>query len=92
MLGFLIRLVGYALLLELSSRFAQQMWTQYGLDDVAALQPLHDTGILVLWAAPIVLALFGFGALRNAAIFVGFALAAAALTAPFALARFVFAT
>ena len=88
MAGFIIRLVGYALLLELSSRFAQQLWVQNGLDNVASLQTLHDDGILALWIAPFVLALFGFGALRTTAIFLGFALAAAALTAPFALARF----
>ncbi len=88
MLGFIVRLVGYTALLEMSARFAQQMWTQHGLDDVAALQPLHDTGIVALWVAPFVLALIGFGALRTTAIFFGFALAAAALTAPFALARF----
>jgi len=86
--GFIIRLVGYALLLELSSRFAQQLWVQHGLDDVPSLQALHDDGILVLWAAPFVLALFGSGALRTTAIFLGFALAAAALTAPVALAHF----
>jgi hypothetical protein len=88
MLGFLIRLVGYVLLLQLASRVAQQLWAQYGLDNVALLQPLHDDGVLVLLVAPVVLALVGFGALRGAAVFVGFALAAAALTAPFALARF----
>ncbi len=92
MAGFLLRLVGYALLLELSSRFAQQLWTQYGLGAVAALQPLHDNGILALWIAPFVLAIIGFGQLRTTAIFIGFALAAAALTAPFALARFALAS
>ena len=37
--------------------------------------------------APFVLAIFGFGALRNVAMFIAMYIAGAALTAPFALAR-----
>jgi hypothetical protein len=88
-IAFLIRLAGYALLLELSLRVAQNWWVQYGLDDVASVQPLHDAAVLAIHVATVVLALIGFGPLRNVAVFIGFALAAAVLTAPAALARFV---
>jgi hypothetical protein len=87
MLGFLIRLIGYALLLGLSARIAAAIWTRDGLDGVAGLQPFHDGGMIVLYAAVLVLALVGFGRLRAPALFVGFFLAGAALTAPFAIAR-----
>ena len=89
MAAFLIRLVGYALLLGISSRIAQTVWSNDALDAIAVLQPLHDTGVLVLLVAPLVLALIGIGRLRPFAVFAGFALAGAALTAPFACARFV---
>ena len=89
MIAFLIRLVGYGLVLGVASRIAQSVWLQDGLDAVGALQNFHDRGVTLLLIAPIVLALLGVGPLRRAAIFVAFALAAAALTAPFALARVV---
>ena len=87
MLGFVVRLVGYALLLGVSSRVAQTLWSNDGLDGIAALQPLHDAGVIALAAAPIVLALIGIGRLRPFAVFAGFALAGAAVTAPFVFAR-----
>lgn len=89
MIGFLIRLVGYALLLQGTARTAQNIWSVHGLDVYPALQSLHDGGWQVLTVAPFVLALIGIGALRGIAVFVAFALAGAALTAPFALARLV---
>jgi hypothetical protein len=87
MVGFIIRLVGYALLLGVSSRIAQTMWSHYGLDGVAALQPFHDAGIAVLLVAPVVLAVFGVGVLRSFAVFVASFMAGAALTAPLVCAR-----
>lgn len=87
MAGFIIRLAGYALLLEAVLRIAQAVWVRDGLDGIAGLQALHDTGLYTLYAAPIVLALFGVGPLRRPAIFIAFFLAGAALTAPFAIAR-----
>ncbi len=87
MIGFIIRLVGYAALLGIVMRVALVWWSQNGLNDVVALQSFHDRGIGVLLIAPIVLALIGFGRLRDAAVFVGFFLAGAALTAPLVCAR-----
>jgi hypothetical protein len=89
MIGFVIRLVGYAFLLGATSRIAQALWSQQGLDGVPSLQGFHDIGMTALLVAPIVLALLGFGALRGVCIFVGFFLAGAALTAPFTIARVV---
>ncbi len=87
MIGFIIRLVGYAVLLGVVTRVALIWWSLNGLDNVAALQRFHDQGIGVLLIAPVVLALIGFGPLRSPAIFAGFFLAGAALTAPFVCAR-----
>jgi hypothetical protein len=87
MLGFIVRLVGYALLLGVSSRIAQTLWSNDGLDAVAVLQPLHDAGVLALVIAPLALALIGIGRARPLAVFVAFALAGAAVAAPFACAR-----
>ncbi len=87
MIHFIIRLVGYALLLGVSSRIAQTLWSNDGLDGNVMLQPFHDTGITVLLVAPVVLALLGVGILRGACVFVGCALAGAAITAPFVIAR-----
>jgi hypothetical protein len=86
--GFLIRLVAYAVALGIVSRIAEYLWVQRGLDGSIALQPLHDAGITTLVIAPIVLAVIGFGPLRPVAIFIATFLIGAALTAPFALARF----
>ena len=87
MIGFIIRLVGYGVLLGVVTRVALVWWSQYGLDGVIALQRFHDDGIAVLLVAPIVLALIGFGRLRDLAVFIGFFLAGAALTAPLVCAR-----
>ena len=87
MFGFFIRLVGYAFLLGLATWFSETLWSDYGLDGIAALQPFHDAGILTLRVAPLVLALAGIGRLRDVAVFAGFFLAGAALTAPFVCAR-----
>jgi hypothetical protein len=86
-INFIIRLVGYALLLGLSSRIAQTLWSNYGLDGNAALQPFHDAGVTLLLVAPVVLALLGVGILRGVCVFVGCALAGAAISAPFVIAR-----
>jgi MFS-type transporter involved in bile tolerance (Atg22 family) len=86
--GFLIRLVGYALVLGVTARIAQSLWIGHDLDASIDLQTFHDTGISVLVIAPLVLALIGFGVLRRVAIFVAAFLVGVAITAPFALARF----
>jgi hypothetical protein len=87
MTGFIIRLAGYGVLLGITARVALVWWSQYGLDEVAALQRFHDNGIAALLIAPIVLALIGFGRLRDIAVFIGFFLIGAALTAPLVCAR-----
>jgi hypothetical protein len=86
--GFLVRLVGYALALGITARIASALWVQFGLDNVIDLQPFHDRGFEVLLVAPLPLALLGFGVLRRPALFVAAVLIGAALTAPFAAARF----
>jgi hypothetical protein len=85
---FVVRLVAYALAFGIASRIAAALWVQYGLDGSIALQPFHDLGIEVLLIAPLPLALFGFGPLRQTALFIAALLIGAALTAPFAAARF----
>lgn len=87
LVGFVIRLIGYAVLLGVTSRVAEALWLRDGLDGVRRLQHFHDLGLTGLLIAPVVLALFGFGRLRDVAVFCGFFLAGAALTAPFVCAR-----
>jgi hypothetical protein len=88
MAGFILRLFGYALLLQLASRAAQSMWLQDGLESVRRLQHFHDLGMTGLLVAPLVLALVGsIVPLRSLAVFAGFFLAGAALTAPFVCER-----
>lgn len=87
--AFVIRLVLYALLLGITSRLAQALWSNHGLDGVTALQPLHDGGLTALLIAPLVLALIGAGRLGWVALFLAFFLAGAALTAPFAFSHLV---
>jgi len=89
MVAFIVRLVGYALLLGVTSRIAQTMWSNDGLDVIGALRHFHDVGVTVLLVAPLVLALLGIGRLRELAVFIAFFLAGAALTAPFVCARVV---
>ena len=89
MLNFIIRLVGYALLLGIASWVARALWSANGLDGIASLQHVHDAGVAVLLVAPVVLALLGFGALRGICVFAGCAIAGAAITAPFVIARVV---
>jgi hypothetical protein len=87
--GFIVRLIGYALALGIAARIASALWSQYGLDSVFGLQSFHDLGVQVLLVAPLPLALLGFVVLRQAAFFIAAFLIGAALTAPFAAARFV---
>jgi hypothetical protein len=87
MIGFVIRLAGFGILLGAVTRVALIWWSQFGLDDLAALQRFHDTSIGVLLVAPVVLALIGFGRLSSVAVFAGCFLAGAALTAPLVCAR-----
>jgi hypothetical protein len=87
LIGYIMRLVGYALVIGIPARLAEWLWEQRHLDSVDQLQALHGTAILVFEIVPFVLALFGFGRLRNLAVFVALVLDGALLTAPFALAR-----
>ena len=87
MAGFIVRLVGFALLLGLTAYVFQTWWSGDGLDAVGALRSFHDKTILGLRVAPLVLALGGVGRLRSVAVFLAFVLAGAALTAPFVCAR-----
>ncbi len=89
MRGFIVRLVGYAVLLGVVGYAAQSWWTAGGLDAFDALRPLHDDGMRVLLVAPVLLALVGFGRLRAPAIFAAWFIAGAALTAPWVCARVV---
>ena len=86
-IGFIIRLVGYALLVGAPSRVGQFFWERAGLDQLDLLRPAHDLMTTVVLVVPFVLALVGFGLLRRPAIFVALFIAGAALTAPFAFAR-----
>lgn len=86
--GFVIRLVAYAVIFVVVARIAGDFWVRNGLDGSIALQPFHDIGVEVLSIAPLPLALLGFGPLRQASFFIAGLLIGAALTAPFAAARF----
>ena len=87
--GFVIRLIGYALVLGVVARLAEWQWVRNGLDGSIALQQLHDNGMLTLYIAPVVLALIGVGFLRQVAIFLAAFACGAALTAPFIFARVI---
>jgi hypothetical protein len=87
MAGFIVRLIGFALLLGVSAYLFQTWWSNDGLDSVAALRSFHDKTVLALRVAPVVLALAGIGRLRSFAVFLGFFAAGAALTAPFVCTR-----
>jgi hypothetical protein len=85
--NFILRLLAYGLLLGITAYLFQTWWSGDGLDAVGALRSFHDKTILGLRVAPLVLALLGIGRLRSFAVFLGFLLAGAALTAPFVCAR-----
>ncbi len=87
MAGFILRLVGFALLFGLCTYFFQTWWSNDGLDAVGALRSFHDKTVIGLRVAPLPLALIGIGRLRSIAVFAAFVLAGAALTAPFVCAR-----
>ena len=89
MIGFLLRLIGYALLFGVTWRVSESLWVQTGLTGIDRLQHFHNLETTALLAAPIVLALLGFGPLRSLCVFVAFFLVGAALTAPFTIARVV---
>lgn len=86
-IAFIVRLVGYGLLIGVPDRIAQYVWERAGLDRVDVLQQPHDTASLVLLIAPFAIALVGYGRMRPVAMFIALYLAGAALTAPFAFAR-----
>lgn len=85
--AFVVRLAAYAIVLGIASRLADWLWVSRGLGGVGLLAAAHDNALAALAVAPVVLAL-GFGPLRRVAIFAAGFLIGAALTAPFALARF----
>ncbi len=86
-IAYVVRLVGYALLIGIPVRIAEYFWVRGSLDTVDLLRTPHDVATATATISPFVLALFGFGALRNAAVFAALYIAGAALTAPFAFAR-----
>jgi hypothetical protein len=86
-IAFVVRLVGYALLIGIPVRVAEYFWERAALDQVDVLQTPHDVAAVLAAVVPFALALFGYGALRNTAIFIAMYIAGAALTAPFVLAR-----
>jgi hypothetical protein len=85
--NFILRLVGYALVLGITAWAFQTLWSGSGLDGVAALRSFHDKAVLALRVAPLVLALGGVGLLRQVAVFAAFYLVGAAWTAPLVCAR-----
>jgi hypothetical protein len=85
--NFVLRLLGYALLFGVTAYLFQAWWSGDGLDAVGALRSFHDKTVLGLRVAPLVLALVGIGRVRSFAVFAGFLLAGAALTAPYVCAR-----
>lgn len=87
LIAFVVRLVGYALLIGIPVRLAEYFWVRAALDQVESLRPSHDIATATATIAPFVLAVFGYGALRNVAVFLALYIAGAALTAPFAFAR-----
>jgi hypothetical protein len=87
LIGFVVRLVGYALLVGIPVRIAEYLWERAGLDHVDVLRAPHDTFATVVTYMPFILALFGFGVLRRPAIFIAGYIAGVALTASFAFAR-----
>jgi len=88
-IGYIMRLVGYALVVGIPARIAEWLWEQKHVDAVDQLQGPHSTATLVLEIAPFLLALFGFGRLRNLAVFIALVIDGALITAPFAFARLV---
>jgi hypothetical protein len=86
-IAYVVRLVGYALVIGIPVRIAEYFWVRVTLDQVDVLRPFHDAAALTATLAPFVLGVFGYGALRNLAVFIALYIAGAALTAPFAFAR-----
>ena len=86
-IAFIVRLVGYGLVIGIPARIAEYAWERLGLDRVAMLQAPHDQAILIASIATVGVSLVGFGPLRRIAIFIAFYIAGALLTAPFAFAR-----
>ena len=89
MIGFVIRLIGWVLLLGCAARYVDAQWTARGLDQIDRLVAFHQHLLVALYAGAIILAIVGFGRWRAIAIFAGFFLAGIALTAPWAIARVV---
>jgi hypothetical protein len=85
--SFIVRFLGYSIVLWLSYALAQAQWTNADLDLDDNMLSLHSIGITVLTISPLVLAIVAIVA-RPLALFVLFYLVGAVLTAPFALARF----
>lgn len=86
--GFIVRLVVYALLLALATRYAQATWLQDGLDHIGRLRHFHDLVRTIVLGAPVVAALFG-GRLVSVGVFAIFFLIGVLLTAPYVIARVV---
>ncbi len=86
MRGYVIRLVGYGVLLGVVAWIAQMSWSNHGLGAVAPLRRFHDGGLAALILAPLVLAALGTRRGRALAALLAGLLIGAALTAPYACA------
>ncbi|MBV8152306.1 MAG: hypothetical protein JOY59_12175 [Candidatus Eremiobacteraeota bacterium] len=84
--SFLLRFVGYAMVLAIAYALGSYFWYRNGLDGVDALADVRALGFAIFVFAPFLLALVGAVA-RSFSVFVLFFLVGAMLTAPFALAR-----
>jgi hypothetical protein len=91
LISYIVRLVGYALVLGIPGRISEYLWERAALDGVDVLRAPHDAAMTIVIVTPFVLALFGYGVFRRPAVFIAMYLAGAALTAPFALARLALA-
>jgi hypothetical protein len=85
---FLLRFIGYAIVMAIAYGIANFFWAQNGLDFVDTVQGLHSLAVVVVGVAPLILALVAIVA-RPVAVFLLFYIAGAIVTAPFALARLV---
>ena len=84
--SYLLRLVGYAIILGIATRIADAMWVQDGLDSFGQLQTWHGEGLTAMTWAPIVIAFISLAAPRIA-LFLAFLAIGAVLSEPYAFAR-----
>jgi len=86
MRAYLIRFVGYEVVLGIAAWMAHALWSSHGLGAVESLRRFHDAGIAALLLAPFVLATFRTRRARALAALIAGLLIGAALTAPYVCA------